>query len=46
MMEAVLILAAIARRFRLRLVPGHTVELLPAMSLRPKDGVRVKLERR
>ncbi|MDQ5839380.1 MAG: cytochrome P450 [Acidobacteriota bacterium] len=46
MMEAVLILAAIARRFRLRLVPGYTVELLPAMSLRPKDGVRVKLERR
>jgi cytochrome P450 len=46
MMEAVLILASVARRFRLRLVPGHTVELLPAMSLRPKDGVRVKLERR
>ncbi|MDQ3917501.1 MAG: cytochrome P450 [Acidobacteriota bacterium] len=46
MMEAVLILATIARRFRLRLVLGHAVELLPAMSLRPKDGVRVKLERR
>jgi cytochrome P450 len=46
MMEAVLILATIAQRFRLRLVPGHTVELLPAMSLRPKDGVRVKVERR
>ncbi|HYY94823.1 MAG TPA: cytochrome P450 [Pyrinomonadaceae bacterium] len=46
MMEAVLILATIARRFRLRLVPGHAVELLPAMSLRPKDGIRVKLERR
>ena len=46
MMEAVLVLATIARRFRLRLVPGHAVELLPAMSLRPRDGVRVKLERR
>jgi cytochrome P450 len=46
MMEAVLVLATIARRFRLRLVPGHTVGLLPAMSLRPKNGVLVKLERR
>jgi cytochrome P450 len=46
MMEAVLVLATVARRFRLRLVPGHAVELLPAMSLRPRDGVRVTLERR
>jgi cytochrome P450 len=45
-MEAVLILATIARRFRLRLVHGHTVEILPAMSLRPKDGVRVTVEKR
>src|ERR1043166_7003324 len=27
-------------------VLGHAVELLPAMSLRPRDGVRVTLERR
>jgi cytochrome P450 len=45
-MEAVLILATIAQRFRLRLVPGHNVELLPAMSLRPKNGVRMQLGRR
>jgi cytochrome P450 len=45
-MEAVLILSTIAQRFRLRLVPEHTVELLPAMSLRPKDGVLMKLEKR
>ena len=45
-MEAVLILATVAQRFRLRLAPGRAVELLPAMSLRPRDGVRVKLERR
>jgi cytochrome P450 len=45
-MEAVLILATIAQRFRLRLAPGHNVELLPAMSLRPKNGVPVRLERR
>jgi cytochrome P450 len=46
MMEAVLVLAAIARRFRLRLAPDQAVGLLPAMSLRPRGGVRVVLERR
>jgi cytochrome P450 len=46
LMEAVLVLATIARRFRLRLAPGHAVELLPAMSLRPRGGVRVRLEGR
>jgi cytochrome P450 len=45
-MEAVLILATVARRFRLRLVPGREVEVLPALSLRPKSGVLVKLEGR
>jgi cytochrome P450 len=46
MMEATLVLATIARRFRLRPVPEHRIELLPAMSLRPRDGVRVTLEER
>jgi cytochrome P450 len=45
-MEAVLVLSTVAQRFRLRLVPEHKVELLPAMSLRPRDGVRMKLEAR
>ncbi|HWS87369.1 MAG TPA: cytochrome P450 [Pyrinomonadaceae bacterium] len=45
-MEAVLILATIARRFRLRLLPGHEVEVLPALSLRPKHGLKVRLEAR
>src|SRR5947209_90028 len=45
-MEAVLVLSTIARRFRLRLADSHAVELLPAMSLRPKGGVWLKLERR
>jgi cytochrome P450 len=45
-MEAVLVLATVAQRFRLRLAPGHAVELLPAMSLRPRAGVWVELERR
>jgi hypothetical protein len=36
-----LVLATIGRRFRLQLVPDHPVETYPAMSLRPKDGVKV-----
>ena len=45
-MEAVLVLSTVARRFRLRLAPGREVEVLPALSLRPKHGLKVKLERR
>ena len=45
-MEAVLVLATVAQRFRLRAEPGHVVELLPAMSLRPRGGVRMSLEGR
>ncbi|HEX8119413.1 MAG TPA: cytochrome P450 [Pyrinomonadaceae bacterium] len=45
-MEAVLILSTVARRFRLGLLPGHPVEPLPALSLRPKHGLKVKLESR
>ncbi|MCU1264793.1 MAG: cytochrome [Acidobacteria bacterium] len=46
MMEIVLVLAAIGQNFRLALAPDHKVELMPAMSLRPKDGIRVLVERR
>lgn len=46
MMEAVLLLATIAQRFRLALVPEHPVALLPAMSLRPKNGIKVTLLKR
>jgi cytochrome P450 len=45
-MEAVLILATIARRFRLRLVHGWRLELLPAVALRPKGAVPMTPERR
>jgi cytochrome P450 len=44
MMEIVLVLATIGQRFRLALVPDHTVSILPAMSLRPKGGIRVVVE--
>jgi cytochrome P450 len=45
-MEAVMLLAAIAQRFKLTLVPGQTIERLPAITLRPKGGVQVMLSRR
>jgi cytochrome P450 len=41
MMEIVLLLATIGRRFKFSLVPDHKVEVLPVLSLRPKNGIRV-----
>lgn len=46
MMEIVLLLATIAQKFRLSLVTKHPVELQPAMSLRPRNGIRMKIEKR
>ncbi len=46
MMEAILVLAAIAQRFRLALLPGQTVIPTPYITLRPEPGIRVRLERR
>ena len=46
MMEAVLLLATIAQRFTLTLVPGQTIEKLPSVTLRPKSGIRVILHGR
>jgi len=43
MMEAVLLVAAIAQRFRLTLVPGHPVEPFPSITLRPKYGMKMTL---
>jgi cytochrome P450 len=45
-MEAVLLLATIARRFKLTLVPGSVVRPFPTMTLRPDGGVKVTLARR
>lgn len=41
LMEGVLVLATLARRFHLELVPGHVVEPEGQVTLRPKHGVRV-----
>lgn len=45
-MEGVLCLATLARQWRPKLVPGQVVEQQASITLRPKDGVMVKLERR
>jgi cytochrome P450 len=44
--EATLILATIAQRWRLRHEPGHVVALEPLVTLRPRYGMRMILNRR
>ncbi len=44
-LESQIILATILKRFRLDLVPGHPLVPDPAITLRPKYGVRVVLAR-
>jgi cytochrome P450 len=46
MMEAQLVLAAVAQRYSLRLVPGHPVELQVLPTLRPRHGLPVTLHSR
>jgi cytochrome P450 len=46
MMEVVLLLATIGQRFRFSLDPNYTVEVLPVLSLRPKNGIKVIVEQR
>ena len=45
-MEGVLVLAAIARRWRLRPAEDRPVVPAPSITLRPKGGIRMRLERR
>jgi cytochrome P450 len=46
MMEATLLLAAIAQKYRMHLAPNQRVEPLASITLRPKNGIRVELEDR
>jgi cytochrome P450 len=45
-MEATLLLATIAQKFRVRLVPGHQVVPMPSITLRPRFGIRARIEGR
>jgi cytochrome P450 len=46
LMEAMLILATVAQKFRMQLVAGHPVTPLASITLRPRNGIRVVLEAR
>jgi len=45
-MEAVLLLAAIAQRFRLSPVPGQRITPTPYITLRPEPGIRLRVAHR
>ena|SRR5215203_4852611 len=45
-MQGILVLATIAQSWRMKLVAGHRVELLPLINLRPKYGMMMTLHRR
>jgi len=42
-MEGVLLIAALAQQWQMRLVPNHPVALKPVITLRPKYGMRMTL---
>ena len=46
MMEAKLIMATIGQRWKMRHDPDHQAEMLPLISLRPKGGMPMYLEKR
>jgi cytochrome P450 len=46
MMEATLLLATIAQRFRLSLLLDRSIEMLPSLTLRPKNGIKMMLQER
>ena len=46
LMEGPLILASLARSFRVRLKPGHRVEPWPRLNLPPKFGLQMHIEAR
>ncbi|MGA9978300.1 MAG: cytochrome P450 [Candidatus Sulfotelmatobacter sp.] len=45
-MEGVLVLATLLQKWRLRMVPGQRVEPQPLITLRPKYGMRMRIEAR
>lgn len=45
-MEGILLIATLARNWRMRLAPNHPVETRPVITLRPKHGMRMRLEKK
>jgi cytochrome P450 len=46
MMESILLLATIAQRYDMKLAPHQKVRMLPSVTLRPRDGIKMILHRR
>jgi cytochrome P450 len=46
LMEATLLLATIAQRFQLTLVPDHQIVPQPSITLRPEYGIKVQIANR
>ncbi len=46
MIEAPLVLSTLVRRWRFVPVQGHPIELQPAITLRPRHGIRMRIEPR
>ena len=44
LIEAHLVLATLAQRYRLHLVPGHRVDAWPLITLRPRFGMQMIIE--
>jgi cytochrome P450 len=42
--EAVLVLATVVQRYKFLPVPGQTIRLQPAVTLRPKGGIRLGIQ--
>ena len=46
LMEASVVLATVAQRYRFALVPGQEVKPMASITMRPRNGIRVQLEAR
>lgn len=45
-MEGILLIATLAQKWKMRLVPGHPIKMQPLITLRPKHGMRMMIEKR
>jgi cytochrome P450 len=45
-MEGILLIATLAQKWKMRLAPGHQVKMQPLITLRPKHGMRMTIEKR
>lgn len=46
LMEASVVLATVGQKYRFGLAPGHEVKPMASITMRPRNGIRVRLEKR